>query len=267
MDTNKILSANLLDLIFDDRNKDYGAYELRVTYPERVKKALIITISVSALVFTGTVLASSLQPGDETNRVKTELILHEIEMEKDQPKPLPPPERQPEPQVRTVQWTTPIITEEEIDQPPPELDDFDNSKIDLKTQEGLDFNGIVESEDVGQKGIIEEQKNTEPEIFRDVQVHAKFNGNWEKFLLRYLNGNVPIDNGAPVGRYKVTIEFVVDKEGKVSDLKAISNAGYGMEQEAIRVLKKSDKWDPAIQNGYPVKAYRQQSIVFEVVDQ
>jgi protein TonB len=267
MDTNKILSANLLDLIFDDRNKDYGAYELRVTYPERVKKALIITISVSALVFTGTVLASSLQPGDETNRVKTELILHEIEMEKDQPKPLPPPERQPEPQVRTVQWTTPIITEEEIDQPPPELDDFDNSKIDLKTQEGLDFNGIVESEDVGQKGIIEEQKNTEPEIFRDVQVHAKFNGNWEKFLLRYLNANVPIDNGAPVGRYKVIIEFVVDKEGKVSDLKAISNAGYGMEQEAIRVLKKSDKWDPAIQNGYPVKAYRQQSIVFEVVDQ
>jgi len=60
MEANKILSADLLDLLFEDRNKDYGAYELRKTYNRRILKALIITASVALLAFVGTLIASNI---------------------------------------------------------------------------------------------------------------------------------------------------------------------------------------------------------------
>ncbi|MEI9911779.1 MAG: hypothetical protein WDO71_20285 [Bacteroidota bacterium] len=53
MEPKQILSASLLDLVFDDRNKQYGAYELRVTYPQRIKKSLLFTFAVALLAFTG----------------------------------------------------------------------------------------------------------------------------------------------------------------------------------------------------------------------
>ena len=59
MQTNKILSADLLDIIFDGRNKDYGAYELRKTYQKRITKALLVTTAISLLIFAGSVLARS----------------------------------------------------------------------------------------------------------------------------------------------------------------------------------------------------------------
>jgi protein TonB len=58
---------------------------------------------------------------------------------------------------------------------------------------------------------------------------------------------------------------VVDKEGNLSDVKALTAHGYGMEQEAIRVIRKGPKWNPAIQNGVSVKAYRKQLITFQVL--
>jgi protein TonB len=57
---------------------------------------------------------------------------------------------------------------------------------------------------------------------------------------------------------------VVDKEGNISDLRALTNHGYGMEQEAVRVIQKGPKWTPAQQNGRHVKAYRKQPITFQV---
>ena len=58
---------------------------------------------------------------------------------------------------------------------------------------------------------------------------------------------------------------MVDTNGTVSDIKPLTNLGYGMEQEAVRVLKKATKWEPAIQNGRKVKAYRRQKITFQVM--
>ena len=60
MEANKILSADILDLIFEDRNKDYGAYELRKTYNRRITRALIITASIALLALLGSVLASTI---------------------------------------------------------------------------------------------------------------------------------------------------------------------------------------------------------------
>ncbi len=104
----------------------------------------------------------------------------------------------------------------------------------------------------------------EPEVFTKVEVDAKYPGNWRSFLERNLDGQVAVDNGATPGMYTVITQFIVDAAGNVSDVKALTSVGYGMEQEAIRVIKKSGKWSPAIQNKREVKAYRKQPITFQV---
>jgi protein TonB len=60
------------------------------------------------------------------------------------------------------------------------------------------------------------------------------------------------------------VRFIVSKDGSVSDVVAETNYGYGMEQEAIRVIKKSGRWTPAIQNGRNVTAYKRQSMTWIV---
>jgi len=105
-----------------------------------------------------------------------------------------------------------------------------------------------------------------PEVFTKVEVDAKYPGNWRKFLEKNLNGQVAVDNGAGPGTYTTIIQFIVDTKGNVSDVKALTDVGYGLEQEAIRVIKRSGRWNPAITNGKLVKAYRKQPITFQVTE-
>ncbi len=270
MQTNKILSASLVDIIFDGRNKDYGAYYLRTTYPRRIKKALLITTSVAVLIFGGAILASSLKKSEQNYLIKPEVSLTEVTNEKP-PEKLPEPERPPElEQVKTERLTPPVITpDEEVTEPPPSQEDLIDAKIGDDKIDGKTDDGIAKPEvitDGTDKGIISPKNDKPDEPFTTVEIDAKFNGNWRAFLEKNLNPNTPFDNGAPTGRYTVMIQFVVDLEGNVSDIKALTSHGYGMEAEAIRVLRKAAKWEPAIQNNMKVKAYRKQPITFEVLD-
>jgi len=87
---------------------------------------------------------------------------------------------------------------------------------------------------------------------------------WAGYLTRTLDGAAPVRGGAPPGQYKVIIQFIIDKDGTLHDIKALSNNGYGMEDEAIRVIRRSGKWSPAMQYGRLVKAYRKQPITFAI---
>jgi len=105
----------------------------------------------------------------------------------------------------------------------------------------------------------------DPSAFQKVDVEASFPGGldgWRKYLEQNLNPNVPVENDAPIGIYTVVVQFIVDKTGAISDIKALTNFGYGMEQEVLRIMKKSPVWTPAMQNNRPVKAYRKQPITF-----
>ncbi len=109
--------------------------------------------------------------------------------------------------------------------------------------------------------------DTAEKIYNKVEIEATFPGGdqaWIKFLKKNLNGMVATDNGAPEGQYTVMVQFVVDKYGKITDIKALTNHGYGMEKEVIRFLKNSPKWNPAFQDGRFVKAYRRQPVTFTV---
>ncbi len=268
METSKILTADWLDILFDNRNKDYGAYELRKTYQKRIGKALLTTTLAAALIIGGTVLASSVK--NATNRLKISegIVIADLPDTKP-PEKLPEPEKIKAPeQVKTKIFTEPkIVPPEEFDKPMPDQDDLDSAKFGDKNIDGPAFTGIAGPPENpgGDKGVIEtkEVKDEGPVTF--VEVQAKFIGDWRKFLLKNLDPDVPARNNAPAGRHTVMIQFVVDKEGNVSDIKALTHVGYGMEEEAIRVIRKASQWEPAIQNGYKVKAYRQQPITFEVL--
>jgi periplasmic protein TonB len=268
MEASKILKANLLDLVFDNRNKDYGAYELRVTYPQRIKRSLLITLGVGVLIFAGAVLANSTKSNGAPMYQAQEYTLQTIDEPKE-PEPLPEPERKPEPPPepeRMVQLTTPTLADE-VPEPPPTQEDIADANIGTINVDGVKPTGQILDEPVplGDNTGIINLPPKEPEIFDKVEIAAKFDGDWTRYLTRNLRAEVPVDNNAPAGKYKVQIKFVVDVDGSLSDIVALTNVGYGMEQEAIRVLKQSKKWIPAFQNTRHVKAYHIQNIVFEVM--
>ncbi|MCX8019507.1 MAG: energy transducer TonB [Chitinophagaceae bacterium] len=277
MDANKILTSDILDLIFEGRNKEYGAYQLRKTYNRRITTALLITASVAAIALLSSFLASAIK-SKKVNKLKiTEMTIQDIKQnekkEPPPPPPPPPPPKQEPPKVEMKQFTPPVIKkDEEVEKPPPPQEELKEVKIAEITQEGVKDEGIVAPAVIDEGKQIVEEKKVQPEddenkVFDKVEIEASFPGGdakWRRYLETNLNADVPVENGAPEGTYTVVIQFIVDKEGNISDVKPLTNHGYGMEEEAMRVIKKGPKWNPAIQNGRQVKAYRKQPITFKV---
>jgi protein TonB len=271
MEANKILSADILDLVFEGRNKDYGAYDLRRTYNKRIIMALVITASIALLALLGSILASNFKSKDDNKQVIKEVTIEDLKQEEDKPEPPPPPPPKPPdpPKIEMTKFTPPkIVKDEEVEEPPPVVEELKETKIDVVTQEGIKDEGIIAPAVIDDgKGIVEEKKEDENKIFEKVEIEATFKGGesaWRKYLERNLNPSAPVDNGAPEGLYTVYVQFVVSKDGSISDVRALTKHGYGMEEEAVRVIKKGPAWVPAIQNGRSVNAYRKQPITFQV---
>jgi len=274
MEANKILSADVLDLVFEHRNKDYGAYQLRKTYNSRIIRALLITATVAVLALLGSWLSSTLGKDDKKKEQVNEFTLEDVKQDepKVEPPPPPPPKPPDPPKIEMKQFTPPkIVKDEEVEKPPPQQEELKDTKIDVVNQEGDKDLGIVAPAVVDEgKGVVEEQKEDPNKIFEKVEIEATFQGGegaWGKYLERNLNANVPVDNGAPEGTYTVYVQFVVSKDGSISDVKALTNHGYGMEKEAVKVIQKGPKWVAAVQNGRSVNAYRKQPITFRVTSE
>ncbi len=94
---------------------------------------------------------------------------------------------------------------------------------------------------------------------------GKQDNDWSSYISSNLDPSVPVTSGAPYGRYTVSVKFAVDKDGSIRDIKPQTKYGFGMEQEVVRILRKSPKWNPALMLGQPVKAWRIQPITFEVL--
>ena len=246
MEINKILSADVLDIIFEGRNKEYGAYQLRKTYNKRLMTALIVTAAIIVLSFGGYILSNLFNTdGEKKDMVVQDVQLEEIKQEekKEEPPPPPPPK-------------------------PPEVEKLEETKIGTVNQEGVKDEGIVAPpvEDAG-KGVVEAPKKVEEDwdkTFTKVEIESEYPGGsaaWQRYLnktLRYPQD--AIDNEI---QGTVVIQFIVDKEGNVSDVEAISGPEE-LRSEAVRVIKKSGKWTPAVQNGRQVKSYKKQPIVFRL---
>lgn len=271
----KILTTDFLDLLFADRNKAYGAYELRRSYNKRITTALLVTAGILLLALLGSFLSSQLAPEAAELEAK-EVVLERIieEPEPEPPPPPPPPKTEPPPKVEMTKFTPPVIVKDEEvkkEDIPPVVEELEETKIDVISQEGIKDQGIaVPVVDEGKAVVVVKDETNYDQTFTKVEVEAEFPGGtaaWSKYLQRTLNSSAPVDNGAPAGSYPVIVQFIVDKEGNISDVKALTSHGYGMEDEAIRVIKRGPKWKPAIQNGRQVKAYRKQPVTFVVSDE
>jgi protein TonB len=109
--------------------------------------------------------------------------------------------------------------------------------------------------------------DTTAKVFSKVEKEANFPGGlpgWRNYLINNLNADVPIKNGAPVGKYTVLVQFKVCTDGSLCDIEAINNPGFGLTDEAIRVIKESGNWVPAEQFGRKVKSIYKQPISFMV---
>jgi hypothetical protein len=87
---------------------------------------------------------------------------------------------------------------------------------------------------------------------------------WKKYLLVNADGLVPVNHGAPEGVYKTKIRFIVHPDGTISDITALTHFGYGMEEEAIRLIKSSPRWIPAAIEGTKVSSFKEQTITFTI---
>jgi protein TonB len=270
MEPNKILRSHLLDIIFDDRNKTYGAYELRVTYPERIKRSMLITLGVGVIIFTGVAwtAAGKTKPGKEP---EPHVIARPIALIDEIAPPLPPPPRRQTPppvQVQTERFVVPVVADDDVvkDQPIA-VKDLGDSKIGFEKSTGIEDPGdiMIDPNDGIGKGIVQQKDTDDPNyIFIKVEKEAEYEGDWAKFLRGNLRPEAAQEKDVPNGSYTVWIQFVVDADGSISRIEALTNHGYGLEEEAIRVVKKSKKWLPAVQNGRKVKAYRKQPITFVI---
>jgi periplasmic protein TonB len=275
MDVNKILSADVLDIIFEGRNKEYGAYDLRKSYKKRITIAVLAMLAICVLLLLFSILANS------TKKAKTEIVVQDVnlaevkqEEKKPEPPPPPPPPKQEPPKVEITKFTPPkIVKDEEVKEPPPPIEKVEVTKIGDKDQEGKKDDGVVAPPpETGTGPVAAPAKDEEDydKVFYSVQRTAEFNGGmaaWKKYLERNLNQNAPTDNGAPGGKYTVILSFTVDKNGNISDIAADNDPGYGTKDEAIRVLKKSPQWTPAEQNGRKVIFRHKQSITFVVTEE
>lgn len=273
MEVNKILTADFLDILFEERNKEYGAYELRKNYQKRLTTALLITAGVALLIFLMVIVSRSV--GDsEKNKVKVQdVTLAEIkpeEQQKIEPPPPPPPKQEP-PKIEITKFTPPkIVEDEKFDekQEVKEVEEITNvGKID---QEGIKDPEIVNPPKVEEETkVVEAPKEDPNQVFTKVEVEAQFpggEGKWNQYVQREVEKNIDdlVDDGQ-AGTCEV--QFIVDKEGNVSNVEALSMKGSKLAEVAVNAIKRGPKWIPAIQNGRQVKAWRRQKITFRLPDE
>ena len=279
MDTNKILQADVLDILFDNRNKAYGAYELRKNYHIRLRRSMMIAATLIMLTVSAPIVASMFDkpivvdlPNDHPRIIKDiEVIIpKEPEPKVPEAKPL-----EPSNPVTTIANTTPIIEAaaavNDADLPPTKEELKDAvAGIENKEGEGTDVLDlpIIDHEGEGSGIIPQEPAPNDNEIFDDVDVSQmpEFPGGEEE-LIRYLAQNIQYPKQALDGNTegRVLIGFVVNKEGDIDDVKVLRSIGDGCDEEAVRVIHKMPKWKPGKNNGKLVNVFYNLPVTFQLM--
>ena len=273
MEANKILQADILDLVFEGRNKDYGAYELRKKYNKRIWLALGITAAVAVLLFGATLLSNALSPKNDDKQVVRDVVIAQVnqEPEKPPPPPPPPPKAPPPPKVEMAKFTPPVIKkDEEVKQEEiPPVKEMEDKKIDVINQEGVKDEGIAAPPvvDEGKAVVAAPKVEDENKVFEKVEIEAsvdtkQWRRHLESQLQRYIEDAA--SQGMNPGQYTVQVRFLVEKDGSITDVKSLNDPGYGLGKGAEDVVKRGPKWSPGEQNGRKVRSYHTQPITFVV---
>jgi periplasmic protein TonB len=272
MTSKEILGASMLDILFDNRNKTYGAYELRKNYNTRLLVAMgsaLGFVLLLLLLFTSSKSSSSGNYSEKPYVTITEVTLpQDIE-------PLPIAENKPEatnpPQTAQSNLTSMIHM---VDEPAPEkemaaISDIDKTAVgnaNLDGPENINFQSTIPMEP-GEKGSGKGKEENEQAGFIAIEEQPEFPGGiaaWKNFLNRYLQVPASLEGGE---LKTVKINFMVDVDGTVTGFNILQSAGREFDNEVIRVLKKMPRWKPAMQNGRPVAVPFTQPVTFVGVEQ
>lgn len=265
-DAKQWLQADLIDIVFDGRNKAYGAYELRRSYPRRLMTGLLMTTGVCA----GAWLLAALQDDHQYSGQANWVVTDTITLTEFIP-PKPPELKQPAPvqTVASTRFTKPLITDEVLpEEKIPENTSLDSTLIGVKTTAGTPDTGAVATttgsatDGSGEKPVPAE----EPEkLFTRVEIPAGFPGGpdaWRRYLERYLRYPESAQENGTQGMVKV--QFIVDRDGNISNVIALNDPGDGLAAEAVRIISHGPKWIPAMQNNRHVNYRQIQSIYFRM---
>jgi protein TonB len=249
-------TASMNDIVFETRNKDYGAYFLRKIYNKHVSVATVIAIAIFIL-FISAPLIANLIGGDEEEVVLQEervVELTEPPALENKPPPPPPPDLPPPPPpvVSTVKFTPPVIKKDEEvrkEEKIPDQKELEDVVVATQTVEGNTNEEVLTVvEAPSEVGEVVEDK-----IFTFVEQQPSFPGG-ESELNKFIKKNLKYPPAALRNGLEglVVVQFVVNREGEISDVAVVKKLGGGTDEEAMRVVKMMPKFAPAKQNGRPV---------------
>lgn len=261
--TNKeILQADLLDILFEHRNKLYGAYALRKTYSHRLGIALGVALS-TVLLFILMSFMNKKDGGNEERKHNDVFILKPLEIPQDKPKEPDPPRDKPKPQAQADYQKIIVVPDIEADTNIVTNDDLENRNIGNKNIDGDTPNDIVQAKAGSNEGgdvvTKEPEKKDEP---LGPSREPSFPGGpaaWLTFLQRYLQAPADVEPGQ---RIEVHVRFWIDIDGNVSRAEITKSGGSAFDKEVLRVMKKMPKWEPALQAGSPIAVAYQQPVIF-----
>lgn len=250
------LKGSLDDLLFRGKNKSYGAYDLRKSYPKHLKKSLFIFLLLVIGIIAAYVLYDKLK---DKVIFKTEAPIRKVTelkapppVDKNTPPPPPPP---PPPPVRSsIQFVPPKI----VEVAPPEeeqktVEEIQESKAEIATTTvvGQDLPDDLSAGDDAGKGVVEAPKVDEPLLFAEQM--PEFPGG-DDALMSYLQRNIRYPSFALENEIEgvVMVNFVVNADGSISNSKITKGIKGGCDEEALRVIRSMPKWKPGKQGGQAV---------------
>ena len=267
MEPLRYLRSNFLDILFEGKNKSYGAYELRLHYEQRLGRAMAGTL-LCCLLLTGLFLARHLLIHTGSSLpipVPADLSLSKVKL----PETIvpPPPPRLPAevpPLKKQIKYTSFNVVEDDKVPPdavPPDIDQLKTSSIGIENRAGDDKGIDVDLLPDKNTGIYAGSPSSEKEkIFNYVEQMPRFAGSTnneesDRKIMQFLAHNIRYPEAAREDGIQgiVSIQFVVAADGSIEDVHAVGETvGHGLEEEAIRVLKAMPRWIPGKQNGRPV---------------
>jgi periplasmic protein TonB len=261
MTNQEVFAAPMDEIVFEHRNKTYGAYILRKLYPRNVTKALILAVIIllGGLAYP---LASSYYAQKRSKYIEKAASAEFIDMDKpkeEAPPPPPPPPPPPAALEQKVKFVAPIVTTEEVVE---DADIFNQDDLaQTTTNEAVAIEEIV----VETKVEVIEVEESKKEVFTIVEEMPAFPGG-EAERNKFLAENIQYPQQATENGIQGTVyvSFVVDSKGNVTDVKILRGIGGGCDEEALRVVKMMPKWHPGKQNGKNVRVLFNMPIYFKL---
>jgi len=268
-----ILSKKWLDLIFDGRNKLYGAYIIRKKATSDLTRALFAGVVLFLFMVLIPIILHHLQKGRaiEDAYDQTPVIFENIPIQrkvKEEPMAMPQATIKAKSRVDQVKLTIPkVVPHEMATEEPPTIKELARANpgpttvagdptapiaIDMPTDAAAEMTAITEGDGEGA-------------IFVEAEVPPVFPGGMKAFF-EYVarNYQYPIAAKEQGIKGKLILSFIVEKDGSLTDIQIVRNLGMGTGEEAVRLLQHAPKWKPGIQNGRPVRVRYQLSISLQI---